>query len=200
MRHRSTWGGRIKKDGVTQQYFNQIDYILIRQQLQTCLKDARAYNGQMFNSDHSLVVATLDMRQVHRKIAQGNAMRTGNTTGSTKEQGNMWQRKMGVGREVDINQLGIVAEVRQCYTAAVEEPVRTNSILEDQRPKQKYEKLNAVLEEAAKTAIPGKLKRNSGRVEYHNDAELQKLSQTQKLLREKIRRRTGGTWLSTVQL
>ena len=72
MHYRSTWGGLIKKDGILTQYFNQIDYIMVDKKFRNSLKDARAYNGQNFSSDHSLVVTTIRMQELFTTLIRDN--------------------------------------------------------------------------------------------------------------------------------
>ena len=99
MRHHSTWGGLIKKDGILTQYFNQIDYIMVDRKFRTSLIDARVYNRQEFNSDHSLDVTTIRMNELFATLLRDNRQR-GTLTGqeeawprngkSTQESAEKW--------------------------------------------------------------------------------------------------------------
>lgn len=63
-RHISTWHGSF--GGTT--YHNQIDYILCRLNNAHILTDSRAYRGTITDSDHSIVITTLDFSKYHQQI------------------------------------------------------------------------------------------------------------------------------------
>jgi hypothetical protein len=61
-RHITTWESRRTVNGKEIRIFNQIDYVICNQNIKRNLKNARSYNGTTTDSDHRLVVATIDMR------------------------------------------------------------------------------------------------------------------------------------------
>jgi len=63
-RHISTWHGTL--NGTP--YHNQIDYILCRQNNAHILTNARSYRGTITDSDHSIVITTLDFSNYHPYI------------------------------------------------------------------------------------------------------------------------------------
>jgi hypothetical protein len=198
MRHRSTWGGAIKDraTGALKQYFNQIDYILVDQQLKSGLRDSRAYNGQDFNSDHSLVVTRIDISAVFKQIwiRNGQATTEHRCAGPGPKAG---KRRDGVSKTLDISLLGSNDEVRRRYGEIV------GFSIQDTRytgREQQGRNLPEILEAAATTALPESQKKFNGRPNYFQDEELARLSSQQKKLREKIRGREGGTRQATDKL
>jgi exonuclease III len=61
-RHITTWESRRTVNGEEIKIFNQIDYVICNQNIKRNLINARSYNGTTTDSDHRLVVATMDMR------------------------------------------------------------------------------------------------------------------------------------------
>ena len=110
MRHRSTWGGLIKKDGILTQYFNQIDYIMVDKRFRNSLKDARAYNGQEFNSDHSLLVTTIRMNELFTTLIRDNRQR-GTLTGQEEAWPRNGIRYIGIGRKLALRAFGLSRKI-----------------------------------------------------------------------------------------
>ena len=65
-RHQTTWQGVAPNGHII---FNQIDYILIKQDHRSFLKQARSIAGTETTSDHRLLICELDLRQMRVKWA-----------------------------------------------------------------------------------------------------------------------------------
>ena len=65
-RHITTWVGQRKINNRIEPIFNQIDYVLIRNEHKKRLTNARTYSGTKCQSDHRLLVVNLDMKIMFR--------------------------------------------------------------------------------------------------------------------------------------
>ncbi|XP_029657553.1 uncharacterized protein LOC115231735 [Octopus sinensis] len=64
-RHKTTWTGtRRNKNGEYVNIYNQIDYIICRQEEKHRLLDARSYGGALTLSDHKAIVARLRLKRI----------------------------------------------------------------------------------------------------------------------------------------
>jgi len=71
MRHRSSWGGVIRRENGTKlRIRNQIDYICVQQRLSQAIIDGRSYWATRHSSDHAIVVVRLKLSNVY-KIRSG---------------------------------------------------------------------------------------------------------------------------------
>ena len=73
--HRTTWSSRIwdnQSPGKTRPIYAQIDYILCRQSSKCLLEDSRSYSGATLFSDHRLVVAHLNLKNMHLTSKQSS--------------------------------------------------------------------------------------------------------------------------------
>ena len=50
------------KNGEVITVYNQIDFILVKQNQKNVLEDARAYNGTLMDSDHRIVKSKMDLK------------------------------------------------------------------------------------------------------------------------------------------
>ena len=74
--HMTTWVGsrQDKETKKTVPIYNQIDYILVKQHQRANITNARAYSGTTTNSDHRLVIMTLNLK--FRRATRQNAKTT----------------------------------------------------------------------------------------------------------------------------
>ena len=131
MRHRSTWGGLIKKDGILTQYFNQIDYIMVDKKFRNSLKDARAYNGQDFSSDYSLLVTTIRMNELFTMFIRDTRQR-GTLTGQEEAWPRNGKRYIGIGRKLTLRAFGLSQKISDNYKENLAAQLNVDCITEEE--------------------------------------------------------------------
>ena len=158
MRHRSTWCGNIKGTN----YYNQIDYITVESKYRNLLVNARTYHGHAFNSDHGIVIATVDLRGIYRK--------------------NPIVRK--ISKKFNTEILANDEEIRGKYQSMLEikinEEMRINITIQEE-----YEILTKCIKETASMII-GKVPNGETENLLREDVLLKELSENQKKLRVKL--------------
>lgn len=61
-RHKTTWESRRNIAGKEIIIYNQIDYVVCSQRIKSCLVNSRSYSGTLTDSDHRIVISTMDLR------------------------------------------------------------------------------------------------------------------------------------------
>ena len=173
MKHRSTWHGTYKitvNEEKWIQVHNQIDYIIIPQSAKPLLHNSRSYNGHIFPSDHSIVVAILKNYHI---IHQSKKIK----------------RKHKV--DVDISKLIHDSKVQKEYNLALKKNLETlnsdTSKLEITKSEtsisNQISTLLQIIKTSAKATIPQKQTTNNMRINYFEDLDLKHWSDQRQTLR-----------------
>jgi len=172
-RHRTTWTGWRKDSasGNSVPVYNQIDYILCRQQHKGLLTDSRSYNGCTAFSDHRLVVARIRPPRLYAVSAQ--RMKNGKENSA----------------RINIGKLAGDVSARCRYAEAVrqsiaDQPFEGNAASNSKATQQSWERVSSILETSAQNTVGTSAKPQS--THKFADEELFNMSKTQKDLRLRI--------------
>ena len=160
MPHRTTWGGLIKKDRILTQYFNQIDYIMVDKKFRNSLEDARAYNGQDFNSDHSLLVTTIRMNELFTTLIWDNRQR-GTLIGQEEAWPRNVKRYTGIGRKLALRAFDLSQKISDNYKENLAAQLSVDSKTEEAATSttEELQRVAQAMEATAKRVLPVKMKR-----------------------------------------
>ena len=162
MRHRSTWHGLVKNStGHFIQLHNQIDYVLIPSRMRQTLKNGRSYSGHSFNSDHSIVVVTINhyYKSIHTK--------------------SMKKRQNTI--NIDISTLTTNKKLQENYTSELKNNL--NKISETESIENRVEHILEAIKKSAANIIPAKSKESiKGKINYVTDTQLRQWSAERKKL------------------
>ena len=152
-RHISTWHGTI--NGTP--YHNQIDYILCRLNNAHILTNARSYRGAITDSDHSIVITTLDFSNYHPYI-------------------NPLQRQKPASRVALPSTLSSSPPHQLQYQQHLETSILQHPIDPTHSPNLQWETLSKHIHTAIKATLPPAPKRQPSSPLYFLDTEIQRLS------------------------
>jgi len=187
--HKATWHSSIKAtrpDGTeyNKGIHNQIDFMMIPQRLKNMVTESRAYHTN-YESDHSMVVTEIRLKALYP----------------------LNQTKVDVSRKKDLGQLWRNEELKNQYTAKVEELIARKTanhmaanefmrsmretIEDGEEPEERGNGPNMneehnmeveAMQEAIKQIVPDAPRIVGGRIIYDKDPELQKLSKKRQKL------------------
>ena len=152
-RHISTWHGFIHG----RYYHNQIDFILCTVNSKHILTNARSHRGTITQSDHSIVVATIDFAKYHQQVQ-------------------IHQRQKVYFKSVPPSNLSQHEEARANYQHALSQQLELQPITSDLTPNEQYAQLKNIIHKASVSTLPRSVKMST-HPKYSEDPEINSLSQ-----------------------
>ncbi len=207
-RYRSTWCGRIKtQEGVLKDFKNQIDYVLVGSGMKRCIQQARTYHGHRKDSDHGIVVVTLDLhhhifaiRRSKRGVygfagRAGRHRRTDTVDERGKERGQEEEEQDEGGQpqqqeeEADKRKRApkvelsvLTAPTKELASYQQELATRLGTLCEGDR-EATDERIAGAVEKAALAKLPSRQPKKDGRIDFDKDAELKEWWTTKRNIR-----------------
>jgi len=161
-RHISTWHGRI---GGNRVLHNQIDYILCSHPIAQLLVNARSYRGTTAESDHSLVVTTLNLAKYHQQLAP-------------------LQRQKKAPPIIQHRALSEDGQIRLDYQAALRDLLEDQPIDAHQSPNDQWATLRNLISTAAQATLPLSSPFEKPHPQYSRDPLIQQYSSRLRELRQ----------------
>ena len=149
-RHISTWHGYIQG----KYYHNQIDYILCRLNSTHILMNSRSYRGTITQSDHSIVVTTINLSLYHQRVQ-------------------LVQRQKPLRKFVNRTALARSTELQEAYQNSLQTLLTNNPINNDSTPNEQYNQLKHIIHSASTSTLPPLSSKRSSHPHYFEDPEIQ---------------------------
>lgn len=166
--HISTWHGFTRGTW----YHNQIDYILIPQPLKGMLTQSRSYNGHFFETDHSMIVTSLNIAQYYKFSIKQNKKRESSAADTSKLNYELLTDSK--------------SDVKFNYQKALNEKLASAKFSSDLN--KSYQVLADLILEAASDTIPkiDTSEHIDPYIKYQEDGRLQELSEANKNIRQQL--------------
>ena len=170
LKHISTWHGFMNRGENNRAVHNQIDYIAIQQSKKKLVTQARAYTGSEMSSDHSIVISSLQLEILPHtapKKKPKSVPRLDLTALSRDpEIAEFFSQRLSA-KLVEAETLDFFDTANPVFTPTLRENI-----------------INEACETAAKESLPLAPTKQNGKLVFHHDVELKRLSKRQMHLRK----------------
>ena len=159
-RHISTWHGFIQGKN----YHNQIDYILCRSNNAHILTNARSYRGTITQSDHSIVVTTINFTKYYQHVQ-------------------LLHRQKPLHKIFKPSTLAESIDLQNNYQSSLQNLLKDHPINSTLTPNEQYAQLRGIIHSATSATLPQTNRRNSSHPHYFDDPEIKSLSERLKAIK-----------------